>query len=105
MTTARPFCVEQKTFDVSLSSHNGQAAVVVGVHRKELPVSKSFGQAPFRFVFSISYNDFHEVVVTQQFFVQARARAVYLRRPKRLTYFCTVPACAPLAAAVRFGRC
>jgi hypothetical protein len=60
------------------------ATLVVDVHRKELPVSKTFGGAAFVFVFHLVPTD--EVLVTQAFFVASKEPPAKAPRaaPKRV---------------------
>jgi hypothetical protein len=56
-------------FSVSRTEPN---VLNVGIHRKELPVTKGFGDIPFVFVFLIKDGDFEEVVVTRRFEVLSK---------------------------------
>lgn len=50
--------------------HASTSVLVISVHRKELPVSRSFGEAPFVFVFFVKPTE--EVVVTSRFIIASK---------------------------------
>lgn len=74
--------VPQALFTFALSADGG--SLLVDVHRKEMPVSKTFGGAAFVFVFHLVPTD--EVVVTQAFFVASKEPPARAPRaaPKRV---------------------
>lgn len=69
--------LSQKSFSYDFRPASGELCVFV--HRKELPVSTSFGDAPMVFVFFLS--PVSEMVVTSAFTIASKERAGKCERP------------------------
>lgn len=86
----------QKCFEYKLSAVPSVPVVHVKVHRKELPVSKSFGGAPFVFVFGVLAAPHHEVFVTSKFCIASKESSTAPKRTQPAKR--GPPPCKPFAA-------